>query len=58
MVNALNKILFLYFLLYTTAATIDNDEIFSCNITANAIEEKINIDYETKPIQDGRNLLS
>ncbi|CAF4811854.1 unnamed protein product [Rotaria magnacalcarata] len=52
MVNVLIKTLFIYFLLYTSTATIDSDEIFPCNETTNLNEEKLSIEYEAKTIQD------
>ncbi|CAF4464078.1 unnamed protein product [Rotaria socialis] len=52
MVNVLIKTLFIYFLLYTSTATIDSDEIFPCNVTTNLNEETLSIEYEAKTIQD------
>ncbi|CAF0822220.1 unnamed protein product [Rotaria sordida] len=53
MVNVLNKILFIYFLILTTiTTTINSNEILPCNITTNISEQKINVEYEAKTIQD------
>jgi hypothetical protein len=45
----LNKILFLYLILFTTS--IKSNEIFPCNVTE---EHQIQVQYETQTIQDGR----
>ena len=56
MVNVLNKISFIYLIfLINISLIINSSEIFSSNnITTNINEQQVNVQYETKTIQDGK----
>ncbi len=51
MINVLIESFVFYLILFTT---INSNEIFPCNITTNIHEQKINVQYQAKTIQDGR----